>query len=176
MPRKRAEAVPKDRSGDHRNTPEDVLAPVREMGPIITDPCSNKHSIVRARIEFTERDDGLIQHWHGVTFVNAVWRNLLPWAQKGVAEVDKGCCELFFWAPCYPETAWAKTLFAREPLVCAWHKRVRHPVGGFDSAPKGEASMWPTMMVYLGNRTATFRRVFAKHGTVMQVLGGDACP
>lgn len=164
-------------AGDHRLTPDDVLEVVRQMGPIETDPFSNRWSRVGAKHEYEGiLRNGLREPWFGLSFVNGPWSSLLLPARKAVFERQRNAgVEVLWWSPCYTETAWAKVLWQTLPSVCFWSKRVSHknPQPEWDAKRgcyKGDkGSMWPTMMVYMGPRHERFASVFAPHGTIMRV-------
>lgn len=131
------------------------------MGPIDLDPCSNAYSIVNARVAYdlSRGEDGLILPWFGTIFVNGPWSKLGPWSYRAVSEWGIEC---FFWGPVYPESKWAKHLWTVKPAVCFWGERVKHPSRGEPSAN----SMWPTMMVYIGERNEEFCDTFTSYGTI----------
>lgn len=151
-------------SGDHRNTPESVLRPVWAMGEIDLDPCSNAYSIVNAKTSYdlSRGQDGLVLPWFGTVFVNGPWSKLRPWAKRSVNEWG---IEVFFWCPIYPETKWSKALWTAKPTVCLWGKRVNHP----NRSEMGAGTKWPTMMVYVGDRSDEFAEVFKPYGTIAQI-------
>jgi len=145
----------------HRNTPEEVLVPVREFfgGQIPLDPCPNEWSTVDPAHTCV---DGLAEPWLWGAFVNPPWTGIVPWAQKAVAEREVGTRDILLWLPCYPETAYSRLLYSHACRVGFWKKRVDHPVEG--KLSKG--SMWSTQLIYLGSRRADFDRVFTQHATL----------
>ncbi len=65
------------------------------FGTFDLDPCSptagRRHAPVRARVYFTEQDDGLSLPWHGQVFVNPPYgRQLGRWVAKARIEVQEG--------------------------------------------------------------------------------------
>lgn len=156
-------------SNDDRNTPEEVLEPVRRFfGLIELDPCSNEWSTVGARISYTIDDDGLSRPWNEANgFVNPPWSNCAPFCFKGICDhIDYGI-ELLYWLPCYPETGYSRALYRYASRVCFWHRRVSHPLHG---DPASSGSMWPTQLVYLGGRAEEFDEVFGDYGTTMMPI------
>lgn len=158
-----------------RNTPACVVDAVRSFRPIGLDPCSNATSIVRARVEYRlPRRDGLELPWRGVlarneiAFINPSWDNHPAWVEK----LRRERARALYWCPVYPETAWAKSLFATpDPAICFWGKRVNHP-NPANTRKLGPGSMWPTMLVgcFLPpSERARFVRSFSGFGTCMAV-------
>jgi hypothetical protein len=148
------------KSNQDRNTPEEVLDPVRQFfgGRIPLDPCPNQWSTVNPRHECK---DGLTEPWKWDAFVNNPWDDSLVWAHKGLLERARHRIEELFWLPCYPETGYSRLLYGHASRVCFWGKRVDHPVHG----KPGSGSMWPTQLIYLGSKVKRFEAIFSEHGT-----------
>ena len=85
------------------------------FGKFDLDPCAARKSRtrVRARVHFTEEDDGLSLPWHGVVFVNPPYgRTLGLWVAKAHHEVQEGRARtVVALLPARPDTAY-------------WHKHV----------------------------------------------------
>lgn len=151
---------------DDRCTPESVLTIVRRFSSIAIDPCPNQWSTVGAS---TELDDGLETAWTcrrdgrartlPLAWVNPPWSALWPWAAKTRIEFELGHCEILFWAPCSPETAWADLLWEQASRIAFAKWRPHHPLPGEPRGARG-ASKYPCMMFYLGARVTRFDRVF----------------
>ena len=77
-------------------TPTEVLEVLYEaFGTFDLDPCSpttcRATAPVKARVYFTEEDDGLSLPWHGTVYINPPYgRGLKAWVAKGKAEVLSG--------------------------------------------------------------------------------------
>jgi len=77
-------------------TPMELLEVLYEaLGPIDLDPCSptphRATASVKARVYYTEADDGLSLPWHGTVFLNPPYgRQLKEWVAKADAEVFCG--------------------------------------------------------------------------------------
>jgi phage N-6-adenine-methyltransferase len=81
----------------HRwTTPRALLASLYAVfGTFDLDPCSptanRRKAPVRARMHFTEADNGLALPWHGLVFVNPPYgREIRQWVHKARAEVTEG--------------------------------------------------------------------------------------
>jgi phage N-6-adenine-methyltransferase len=97
-------------------TPPEILETLYEVfGKFDLDPCAARKSRtrVRARVHFTEEDDGLSLPWHGVVFVNPPYgRTLGLWVAKAHHEVQEGRARtVVALLPARPDTAY-------------WHKHV----------------------------------------------------
>ena len=75
-------------------TPATLLDALASIFPRFDlDPCAERksRSHVRARVNFTQDDDGLTLPWHGVVFVNPPYgRTLGLWVAKARREVEEG--------------------------------------------------------------------------------------
>src|SRR5262249_14326788 len=72
-------------------------------------PCSNGRTApVRAKVYYTQDDDGLSLPWFGVTFVNPPYnRSLSRWTAKAKAEVAQGNAEVVIaLLPARPDTSY----------------------------------------------------------------------
>lgn len=165
-----------DWNNNDLNTPEFVLRPVRQMGPILLDPCSNERSIVKAKIELDIRkgQNGLTTEWsnlvantndRGSVFVNPPYGrgHMEYWAQKialeGVTLNKKFRVETFALVKGDFSTYWWETLrYKGASAICYWRGRIKF-LGGLHSA-----GMFASAMFYYGNRPELFAEVFAPHG------------
>lgn len=145
-------------------TPDEVLELVRKVGPIALDPCSNKHSRVRARRELRlERgENGLVQPWArgrgaGLVYVNPPYGDAVKeWCAKIELEAAQGC-EVIALLAARTCTAWFQEYAARADAVCFWRGRIKF-LGAKSGAP------FPSLVLYYGPRPARFRAVFARAG------------
>lgn len=173
-------------ASDHRCTPLRVITAVQAWKPIDVDPCWNPGAVVRPPVRYDGNGlgDGLTASWAArpgkCVWVNGPWSDLVPWARSAVGEHIRHGSEILFWAPCYPETEWARLLYRHAAAVCFWRRRVHHPLDPAIEAeinaeraqegkkPLGRGSMWPTQLIYLGEQPASFRDHFdPAYGTVM---------
>jgi transcriptional regulator with XRE-family HTH domain len=81
-------------------TPQDLLERLYSVfGVFDLDPCSptsnRRTAPVRAKVYYTEADDGLSLPWFGTVFMNAPYgRKLCDWTAKAKAEVEQGNAEM----------------------------------------------------------------------------------
>src|SRR5215510_9618901 len=81
-------------------TPKEVLEPLYSVfGAFDLDPCSptsnRRTAPVKAKVHYTQGDDGLSLPWFGATFMNPPYgRNIHKWTAKAKAEVDQGNAEV----------------------------------------------------------------------------------
>lgn len=156
---------------DHLCTPEHLLAPVRAMGVIALDPCSNPNSLVRPTyaLSLENGDDGLAADWLDyvtragsfgpIVFVNPPYSqgHLRLWAGKVRDEAARGC-EVISLLPTDPTTQWWRTINGSCDARCLVRERVAF-VGGWH-----RAGLIRSTFFYHGPR----RYLFAHH---MEALG-----
>jgi hypothetical protein len=93
------------------------------FGVFDLDPCSPTSNArtapVKAKVYYTEDDDGLSLPWFGVTFVNPPYnRSLSRWTAKAKAEVEHGNAEVVVGLlPARPDTAYWHRDIARSASV-----------------------------------------------------------
>lgn len=152
------------------NTPYSVLELVREVGPIVFDPCSNPASVVGAAVEWQRDRDGdsLARSWPvncpaiGLAFVNPPYgRTIGAWLER---------CHGWRWsAPgreaialvhARTDTRWFQEHARSADALCFWKGRIRFG-GGRAGAP------FPSLFMYWGSRSEHFAEVFAPHGLVL---------
>lgn len=156
------------------NTPPDFLDLVRKLDRrgIGLDPCSNEHSLVCAKTEWCEDDDGLPRDWtgHGLVFVNPPHskspHNIEPWVVKMVEfwrtrEEDDQLAAL---VPAKTDTAWFHSIIHICPTVCFlqgrpkfWHK----------GAATGQSGKFASVVLYLGSHPERFDIVFRRLGWIV---------
>lgn len=108
-------------SGYHGwHTPADLFDKVEAViGPFDLDPCapSSALSPVRARIRFTEKDDGLALDWFGRVFMNPPYgRALSHWVSKAKYEAERGALVVGL-VPARTDTAWWQDYVAGSATV-----------------------------------------------------------
>jgi len=89
-------------------TPEDIVVAVREAfgGEIKCDPCAaSKGSVVRASVQYTERQDGLNPKnpWYDRTFVNPPFSKAKLWVERALQEHKNGK-RIFVLLPVRPDS------------------------------------------------------------------------
>lgn len=78
-------------------TSHEMYSPIlafRDRTEFDIDVCCTQHNIP-ARQHFTEKEDGLIQTWEGLCFLNPEFRYTGKWVGKSVAEVAINNCEVW---------------------------------------------------------------------------------
>lgn len=151
-------------------TPRLILEPVYEIfqGPVDTDPCSNPHSIVKARQSFHEH--GLALPWSYNRRAAKTWQNHpysinLPWQVKACFEMRIGnVSELLVLCMAAPSTYWWSG-FMVAPRV---NPRVifteRLKFLGPDGRPMKDTARFDTALIYYPQRRAQvgkFDRLFS---------------
>lgn len=128
------------------------------VGPFDLDPCapSTGGSPVRARVSFTELDDGLSLDWFGRVFMNPPYGRVLShWVSKAKSEADKGAMVVGL-VPARTDTAWWQDHVA--PFASVVFLRGRLAFGGQKvSAPFPSAlALWGADSVLLSNVAGEF--------------------
>ena len=128
------------------------------VGPFDLDPCapSTGGSPVRARVRFTELDDGLSLDWFGRVFMNPPYgRALSSWVSKAKSEADKGAMVVGL-VPARTDTAWWQDHVA--PFASVVFLRGRLAFGGQKvSAPFPSAlALWGADSALLSSVAAEF--------------------
>lgn len=128
------------------------------VGPFDLDPCapSTGGSPVRARVRFTELDDGLSLDWFGRVFMNPPYgRALSNWVFKAKSEAGKGVTVVGL-VPARTDTAWWQDHVA--PSASVVFLRGRLAFGGQKvSAPFPSAlAIWGADSVVLSEIAAHF--------------------
>ena len=122
-------------------TPKDLLERLYLVfGPFDLDPCSPTRdraaAPVRARMYFTQEDDGLSLPWHGVVFLNPPYGRELPrWVAKAREEVAAGRARTAIaLVPARTDTGWWHNDIARQADIFFLRGRLRFGEG-VQSAP-----------------------------------------
>lgn len=160
-------------------TPLKYVRAVREVfdGAIHLDPCSNRHSIVHARVEFAlPKHDGLKEKWDYPTiYVNPPYgadfdrgTTIKNWLAKCANAHQEYGAEVLALVPVAPNTLhWKKYVFTQAAGVCfLYDTRLRFLENGQDV---GKGAPMACAMVYWGHRYDHFFDVFIEHGAVVDV-------
>lgn len=157
----------------HYNTPDGLLELIRKFGPIILDPCSNKDSIVNAKINFDGiNNDGLKEKWHGlngnefyIIFCNPPYgRQQKKWINKCIDE-STFPNDIFLLIPARSDTkAFQELLYPISSKICLIKGRLKFLNQGSKAAP----APFPSMLVYFGLRKNKFTRVFKHIGIILK--------
>ena len=157
-----------------RNTPASVLCVVRRFDAIRLDPCSNRHSIVKAAVEWfgpPDGVDGLRTPWKGVggpgvVFANAPWCEMDRWGTKAAYEWAVNSVESILWSHFDPSADWCQSLLRYCTAAALWSGRVNHPCGGVLDK---NGSKFPNAAWYFGPRLKHFKNVFEAHATIVRL-------
>lgn len=120
------------------NTPSDLLEKLyTAFNAFDLDPCSptrNKQKApVRARVYYTEEDDGLALPWFGTVFMNPPYgRTIGEWVKKAEDEARFGCTVIAL-LPARTDTAWWHAHVTRAEHIFFLKGRLRFNEG--NSAP-----------------------------------------
>lgn len=163
----------------HWGTPPKYVEAIREFfsGRIELDPCSSKHSIVNAEVEFTQPNtDGLSEDWNYSTiFVNPPYgsdrergTNIRHWLGKCAEAHSKHGSEVLALVPVATNTRhWKRYVWGAATAVAfLYDTRLRFLEKGRD---QGKGAPMSCAMVYWGPRYDRFEEVFLKFGAVVSV-------
>lgn len=169
---------------DDWNTPPEVLARVRLVGPIGFDPCWNPSSLTCPRqCAWLEKgQDGLQLDWAElvgpgeVVFVNPPFSTLqTSWGWKIAAEgprVAARGAHLVALVPARTDTRWWQPMWEAD-AICFWRGRIRFLTAG----KRQTGSPFPSAFLYWGEsdgRRPSFERAFSARGRV--IVPGGARP
>jgi len=160
-------------------TPKKYVDAVKEMfgGNIDLDPCSNKYSIVSARVEYSlPKQDGLRLSWNYPTiYINPPYgidhehgTNIKDWLKK-CAEANKlFCSEVLALVPVATNTGhWKKYVYGKATAICfLYDTRLKFLVNGKD---EGKGAPMSCAMIYWGKDFARFSKVFMRFGAVVSI-------
>ena len=154
-------------------TPERYLDLAREvLGEIDLDPasCAFANETVKARLFYSEDDDGLTKPWHGRVWMNPPYSAdlVLKFAEKFVGEYNDGnVTEGIVLVNNATETAWFASLVSAATAVCFPRGRIRYQSQNRESlAPlQGQA------FLYFGENGDTFLQVFSEIGWGAVIYG-----
>ena len=154
-------------------TPERYLDLAREvLGEIDLDPasCAFANETVKARLFYSEDDNGLTKPWHGRVWMNPPYSAdlVLKFAEKFVGEYNDGnVTEGIVLVNNATETAWFASLVSAATAVCFPRGRIRYQSQNRESlAPlQGQA------FLYFGENGDKFLRVFSEIGWGAVIYG-----
>lgn len=154
-------------------TPEKYIDLAREvLGEIDLDPasCAFANKTVKARLFYSEDDDGLTKPWHGRVWMNPPYSAdlVLKFAEKFVNEYNDGnVTEGIVLVNNATETAWFASLVNAATAVCFPRGRIRYQSQTRESlAPlQGQA------FLYFGENGDKFLQVFSEIGWGAVIYG-----
>ena len=166
-------------ASQHWCTPPKYVHAIRRFfrGRIDLDPCSNKHSIVEAEVEYRlPRQDGLRLEWNfRRIFVNPPYgadrarkTTIKHWLHRcHQAHVEHGA-QVLALVPVATNTAhWKHYVWGAASSICfLYDTRLKFLVDGKDG---GKGAPMSCAMIYWGERVEEFDRVFSEFGAVLDV-------
>jgi hypothetical protein len=160
-------------------TPDKYVDAVRQFfgGHIDLDPCSNRHSIVHARIEYQlPRHDGLRESWNfPQIYVNPPYgidkergTSIKKWLFRCAAAYKEHHSEVLALVPVATNTGhWKKYVFSIATGVCfLYDTRLKFLVNGKNG---GKGAPMSCAMIYWGKDFDRFLSVFSKFGAVIDL-------
>ena len=163
----------------HWGTPAKYVAAVTVAlgGTIELDPCSNRHSLVKATVSYCPPlGDGLKDSWNYRTvFVNPPYGNdkengttIRHWLEKCAHAHDTYGSEVIALVPVAVNTKhWKKYVFTKARSICfLYDTRLRFLEDGLDI---GKGAPMACAMVYWGENADRFYDVFINHGAVVDI-------
>ena len=168
-----------DALSQHWCTPPKYVDAVKEFfgGSISLDPCSNCHSIVSARVEYSlPETDGLTASWDYPTiFVNPPYgrdrqraTTIRDWLRKCAEASTRHGGEVLALVPVATNTRhWKEYVFgAATSVAFLYDTRLRFLVDGKDA---GKGAPMSCAMVYWGPQRARFEQTFIRYGAVVHL-------
>ena len=172
--RKSAESL-----SQHWCTPPEYVNAIRRFffGSIALDPCSNRHSIVRAAVEYSLPEvDGLVASWnHPTVFVNPPYgrdrergTTIRDWLRKCAEAHSQHGGEVLALVPVATNTRhWKQYVFGAATAVAfLYDTRLRFLVNGENG---GKGAPMSCAMVYWGPDYERFEEIFIRFGAVVYV-------
>jgi hypothetical protein len=160
-------------------TPRKYVDAVKEVfgGAVDLDPCSNKFSIVGARVEYhLPGHDGLKESWDFPRiYVNPPYgidhergTSIKQWLYRCALANRIHESEVLALVPVATNTGhWKRYVFTKARAVCfLYDTRLRFLVNGKDG---GKGAPMSCAMIYWGDHYEKFRDVFGKHGAVVNL-------
>jgi hypothetical protein len=160
-------------------TPEKYVAAVKRVfsGEIDLDPCSNRYSVVGARVEYClPSQDGLKERWDfAKIFVNPPYgidqergTSIKHWIYRCALAHNQHKSQVIALVPVATNTGhWKKYVFSRATAVCfLYDTRLRFLIEGRD---EGKGAPMSCAMVYWGSDYDVFLDVFIEHGAVVDL-------
>ena len=160
-------------------TPEKYVSAVKHVfgGEIDLDPCSNRFSIVQAKVEYRlPARDGLKETWKFQRiYVNPPYGSdkergtrIRDWLERCADAHDSFGSEVLALVPVATNTGhWKKHVWGAATAIAFLHDtRLKFLV---DGDPNNKGAPMSCAMVYWGTKLSRFQQTFAKHGAVVDV-------
>lgn len=160
-------------------TPEEITAAAsRVMGGIDLDPasCAEANNIVKARVFFTERDDGLAQRWHGRVWLNPPYgrdddnkSNQARWSERLIEDYTaKRIEQAHLLVNSATGNAWFQPLW--DHPLCFPSSRLKFTPPASADAKKYQPTQ-SNVIVYFGPHVDRFVEEFAAFGRIVVPRG-----
>jgi hypothetical protein len=163
----------------HWGTPHKYVKAAKDVlnGQIHLDPCSNKHSIVGARVEYSLPEyDGLKESWNYPTiYVNPPYgidkargTSIKNWLERCAHANSEYNSEVLALVPIAANTShWKKYVFTKARNICfLYDTRLKFLENGKNG---GKGAPMACAMIYWGNNSKRFYNVFIEHGAVVDI-------
>jgi hypothetical protein len=159
-------------------TPKKYVDAVREFfGTIHLDPCSNRYSIVGARVEYClPNHDGLKESWNFPTiYVNPPYgidrehgTSIKDWLRRCEEAHRLYQSEVIALVPVATNTGhWKKYVYGKATAICfLYDTRLRFLINGKD---EGKGAPMSCAMIYWGRHFERFFQVFIRFGAVVNI-------
>jgi hypothetical protein len=160
-------------------TPPKYVDAIRRFfsGSIALDPCSNRHSIVKAGVEYClPETDGLAASWNYATiFVNPPYgsdrergSSIRDWLRRCAEAHARHGAEVLALVPVATNTRhWKQYVFGAATAVAfLYDTRLRFLVDGRDG---GKGAPMSCAMIYWGAHYERFEKIFIRFGAVVDV-------
>jgi hypothetical protein len=164
----------------HWCTPQKYVDAIREMFDhnIDLDPCSNRDSIVHAKVEYIlPQDNGLIKEWNVKNiFVNPPYgadrirgTTIKNWLKKCAEANRKYDSEVLALIPVATNTGhWKHYIFGKASAICfLYDTRLKFLINGDDD---NKGAPMACSMVYWGNNVNKFQKIFLEYGAVVNIM------
>ncbi len=153
-----------------------VDAAHRVLGGIDLDPCSNKHSIVNAAVEYKLPYDGLKETWeYDGIYVNPPYgadrergTTIKDWLLRCVEAHRNYGSEVLALVPVATNTShWKQCVFGQATAICFLaDTRLKFRVNGSD---ENKGAPMACAMIYWGRKFDKFYKVFSEFGAVVNL-------
>lgn len=160
-------------------TPIKYVAAVRRTfgGIIHLDPCSNRWSLVEARVSWSlPKHDGLREEWNFESiYVNPPYgadrergTRISDWLRKCADAFERYRAEVIALVPVAANTRhWKESVWARATAVCfLYDTRLRFLEFGRDA---GKGAPMACAAIYWGSAAGRFSKAFCSHGAVVDL-------
>jgi len=160
-------------------TPPKYVNAIRDFfgGEIGLDPCSNKHSLTDARIEYClPKQDGLKKSWiHGPIFVNPPYgrdkergTSIRDWMRKCSETHHRHGIEVIALVPVATNTRhWKESVFGKANAIAfLYDTRLKFLENGEDN---GKGAPMSCALIYWGSRYRDFSEKFISFGAVLDI-------